>query len=66
MKKNIGEVDRLVRLAISVIFFLIAWWYSSWIAFFIGLFTLYEAVASWCLLYQLLGKNSCPIEPKDK
>jgi hypothetical protein len=64
MKKNIGFTDRMIRLAISVAFFGLAWWYSSWILLAIALFTLYEAVAGWCALYQILGKNSCPIDRK--
>ena len=27
-----------------------------------GLFSLYEAVSSWCVFYQLLGRNTCPIK----
>jgi predicted anti-sigma-YlaC factor YlaD len=59
MKKNIGTADRLLRLAIAVILLLFAWWQSSWIALVFSLFTFYEALAGWCVLYQLLGKNSC-------
>ncbi|MBS0655177.1 MAG: DUF2892 domain-containing protein, partial [Verrucomicrobia bacterium] len=40
-------------------------WDQSWILLAIGLFTLYEAAASWCVLYHFLGKSSCPIK-KDK
>jgi hypothetical protein len=61
MKKNIGTSDRFIRLTISAIFFSLAWWCRSWILLGIAVFTLYEAVAGWCALYQLIGKNSCPI-----
>jgi len=64
MKKNIGTVDRLIRLTIAILLFAYAWWAGSWLALAFGLFTLYEALASWCVLYQLLGKNSCPIDRK--
>jgi hypothetical protein len=64
MKKNIGTADRLIRLAIAILLFAYAWWQWSWIALVAALFTLYEALASWCILYQILGKNSCPIEKK--
>lgn len=64
MKKNIGTADRLVRLAIAVVLFIYAWWAWSWLALLFGLFTLYEAIASWCVLYQLIGKNTCPINHK--
>ena len=64
MKKNIGTADRIVRLSIACLLFAFAWWQGSWIALAFALFTLYEALASWCILYQLLGKNSCPIDRK--
>ncbi len=60
MKKNIGTTDRLIRLAIAIALFLFAYWKGSWILFAIGLFVLFEAVMSWCVLYQILGKTSCP------
>lgn len=61
MEKNIGKKDRLIRLGIAAILFSMAWWLKSWVLFACGLFTLYEAVASWCLLYHLMGKNTCPV-----
>lgn len=66
MQKNIGTPDRLLRLAIAIVLLIFAYWYSSWILLGFGLFTLYEAVASWCVLYQLLGRNSCPIDKGPK
>ncbi|MEI8366698.1 MAG: DUF2892 domain-containing protein [Parachlamydiaceae bacterium] len=61
MKKNIGVTDRLIRLVIAVALLLFAVWQSSWIALLFSLFTFYEALASWCIFYQLIGRNSCPI-----
>ncbi|OJV09472.1 MAG: hypothetical protein BGO14_02890 [Chlamydiales bacterium 38-26] len=66
MKKNIGTSDRILRLTIALIFFGLALWQKSWILALVGLFTLYEAAASWCVLYQLIGKNTCPINDKTK
>lgn len=60
MKKNIGTSDRLFRLILSIIILGYALWQESWISAIVGLFVLYEALAGWCLFYQLLGKNSCP------
>ncbi len=69
MKKNIGLTDRLIRLFIAVIAFILAWLlWGSWMSFLfiaIGLFTLYEAAAAWCALYQIVGKSTCSL-PKDK
>ena len=59
MKKNIGTTDRIIRLIIALLLFAYAAWQWSVIGLIFGLFTLYEALASWCILYQILGKTSC-------
>lgn len=64
MQKNIGTTGRLIRLGIAILLLLYAWWQSSWIALTASLFTFYEVFASWCIVYQLLGKNTCPIDSK--
>lgn len=61
MKKNIGTTDRLVRLILACLLLGLAIFYQSWILAAAGLFTLYEAFAGWCVFYQLIGKNSCPV-----
>jgi hypothetical protein len=66
MQKNIGPEDRIFRLVIAILLFVYAIWQSSLIATLLGFFVLYEALASWCVLYQLLGKNTCPIKKDDK
>jgi hypothetical protein len=62
MQKNIGKTDRLIRLALGFLLLAYAWWQTSWIALGLALFTFYEALSSWCLFYQLIGKNTCPID----
>lgn len=64
MKKNIGTQDRLIRLAFAIALLIYAWWQMSWVALGLSLFTFYEALASWCVLYQLIGKSTCPIDKK--
>lgn len=64
MQKNIGTTDRMLRLAIALILLYLAWYLSSAIFLLLGLFTLYEAFAGWCVLYQMLGKNTCPIDKR--
>ncbi|MGL4539795.1 MAG: YgaP family membrane protein [Candidatus Rhabdochlamydia sp.] len=64
MKKNLGFKDRFIRLGLALILIGCSIWKSSWILLFFGIFTLLEAFFSWCVLYQLLGKNSCPINRK--
>jgi hypothetical protein len=59
IKRNIGLPDRLIRLGIAIVLFFFAYWKMSWILLIFALFTLFEALKGWCILYQLLGKNSC-------
>jgi hypothetical protein len=66
MKKNLGTSGRLLRLSFGLLLLIVAWAMGSWIIFALSLFTFYEAFASWCIIYQLLGKNSCPIEKNKK
>jgi hypothetical protein len=60
--KNIGLTDRVLRGMIAVLLLALAWTTGSWIVFFISLFVFFETFASWCVLYQILGKSSCPRE----
>jgi hypothetical protein len=61
-RKNIGTFDRIVRLAIGI--GILLWAIStSWnpILIFISGFTFFEAIFSWCGVYAILGRNTCPI-----
>ena len=62
MKPNIGTNDRIVRLIIGVVLISLALIYKSAFMALAGLFSIYEAVSSWCVFYQILGKNTCPIK----
>lgn len=66
MQKNIGAKDRIIRFIIAIFLFALAFWQDSWTIGFFALFVLYESLASWCLFYQLLGRNTCPIKKNDK
>lgn len=65
-KKNIGTPGRILRLTIGVLLLILAIWQKSWIAFILSIFTFFEAWMSWCIVYQLLEKSRCPIEPNKK
>lgn len=66
MKKNIGTTDRMIRFTIATLLLGYAIWQASWIAGGASLFVFYEALAGWCIYYQLIGKSSCPISKQDK
>lgn len=61
LKKNINTPGRILRLAIAITFLIFAIWQKSWISLIISVFVFFEALMSWCVIYQLLGKNSCPL-----
>ncbi len=65
MKKNIGTQDRLLRLAIAIVIGISILFVDAIILkivlALISLFVLYEALAGWCALNALLGKNTCQI-----
>lgn len=65
LKKNIGIVDRWIRLSLGIILLLLAYLWQSWLLVGFAVFTFFEALVGWCVLYQLIGKNSCPIKPKN-
>jgi len=67
MTKNIGTADRIMRLIIgavlvAVALFIVTVLWLKVVIILLALFTFYEALSSWCLFYQLIGKNTCPIE----
>lgn len=64
MKKNIGTPDRIVRLIFAVALLGLSVWRHSWILGAASAFVFFEAIYGWCVLYQILGKNSCPINKK--
>ncbi len=57
--KNMGDIDRLVRAGLGFVFLILSYWFSSLILFLISLFLFFEALTSWCGLYQILGRNTC-------
>ena len=59
LKKNIDTTGRLLRLLIALLLLAYAIWEKSWIALAFSLFTLFEALFGWCIVYQILGKSSC-------
>lgn len=64
MKKNINAKDRIIRLIIAFILLGCAAWKNSLLLLLFGVFTLLEAVFSWCIVYRFLGINSCKIPRK--
>ena len=54
MKKNVGQRDRYIRIALGVVIIALGLIFSSWWGL-IGLIPLVTGFAGYCGLYQLLG-----------
>lgn len=65
-EKNIDNFGRLWRFLLGVALLAYAIWASSWLALIFALFCFFQALFSWCVMYQIFGWNSCPIHRKDK
>ncbi len=53
MKRNMGDIDRLIRAVIGIVLLVLGvilagWW---WIAFAVGAVLLLTAAVAWCPLY---------------
>jgi hypothetical protein len=69
MEKNIGFNDRLARLILGLCAIIAAFFIAvkvnvlaGIIVALLGVFTIYEALAGWCILYKVMGINTCPIK----
>lgn len=65
-QKNIDTQGRIIRTIMALLLLAFAIWQKSWIALLLSLFVFFESYMSWCVVYQLLGKNSCPIDTNKK
>lgn len=65
MKKNMGNVDRVIRILLTILF--VALYYTGTVAGWLGItlvvlgtiFTL-TSFAGFCPIYAIVGINSCP------
>lgn len=65
-QKNIGTFDRIVRLLFAVFIgiYMILGNHTMPVMIVLGivvLFCIYQAITGWCLWYQIIGKNTCPV-----
>jgi hypothetical protein len=57
-----GRSDRLFRVFIAVFLLIAAYLKSSWILLAFSGFVFFEAIFSWCIVYQIFGRNSCKLK----
>lgn len=64
MKTNVGGIDRVLRIVLGLA--LIAWALTGgpvWA--WIGVIALATGVFKFCLLYTVIGVNTCPVKKSD-
>ncbi len=65
MNRNIGTVDRVVRIVLGVIVIAVGLWYRSWWGL-IGLPLIATGIVGFCSLYVPFGINTCGIRRAPK
>ncbi len=64
MKRNVGGIDRILRIVVGAALMILAatgtvgWW--GWL----GVIPLATGLMSFCALYTLLGINTCPVDKR--
>ena len=64
MEKNIGKLDKVIRLILGVIFIVLGIIYTKW-WFLLAVILIVTAAISFCGLYKIFGISTCKVEPKD-
>ncbi|RMD78475.1 MAG: DUF2892 domain-containing protein [Gammaproteobacteria bacterium] len=59
MKRNMGAVDRAVRIILGLALISLVFWGPQTPWGWIGLIPLATGLVSWCPLYSLIGVNTC-------
>ncbi len=61
MTKNVGSVDRLLRLVLGVAIIVLGFLYQSWWGA-VGIVPILTAGIGWCPPYALLGISTCKVK----
>lgn len=61
MVKNVGTVDRIVRIVIGLVILGAGFYFKSWFGL-IGLILLFTGFIGWCGLYVPFGINTCKVK----
>jgi hypothetical protein len=64
MKRNVGTVDKIVRIIIGLAILVIGIVYKSWWGA-IGVLPLITAFARFCPLYTVCGMSTCKVKPPE-
>lgn len=61
MKKNVGSIDRILRLVLGAAVLGAGWYFQNWFGL-VGLVFIGTAFINWCPIYAVLGVSTCPVE----
>ncbi len=61
MKRNVGPVDRIIRLILGAIIILLGAIFNSWWGL-IGVLVFLTGLVGWCSLYALFGISTCKVK----
>jgi hypothetical protein len=64
MKKNVGGIDRIVRIALGLVLIGLAATNTVGVWGWIGIVPLVTGLVGWCPPYALLGWNTCSMKNK--
>jgi cadmium resistance protein CadD (predicted permease) len=59
MTKNVGKIDKIIRITAGVVLIVVGLLMQNWIIGIIGLIPLLTGVFSWCPLYCPLNISTC-------
>ncbi|MNY80051.1 hypothetical protein D3C86_2209410 [compost metagenome] len=62
MTKNVGGIDRILRILVGVALIAAAAMGSIGVWGYIGVVPLLTGLMGWCPVYTLLGLNTCPMK----
>lgn len=62
MTKNVGKIDKVIRLTAGVVLIIVGLLTQNWIIGIIGLIPLLTGIFSWCPLYCPLKISTCPTD----
>jgi len=65
MKKNVGGIDRTVRIAAGLVIIGVGVYFRSWWGL-LGVVVLGTGLIGWCGFYTLIGVNTCPVKGLDR
>jgi hypothetical protein len=61
MKRNMGNIDRIIRIVLALLIGAAGIYFNSWWGL-LGLLPLFTSIVNWCPAYHVFGISSCKRE----